>query len=198
MEESIRQFREKIAAARPWVVATVIVAAGLTLYFAAQGARYWQVTGINSSVRADIGRLERSIGRPVDGTSKRETRLEINTFRLENVLRLFVYPATDTLMSIVSDVAGTTGLDLVSMTAEEVTIEPRGSFEYRVRPISVILDGPTANVQEFLALLYDRVPVVVASSARIVNLDSSPSTQLRLRFYLSPEPIPKEGDETAG
>lgn len=198
MERVIQQFRRKIAAAQPWAVAAVIVAAGLSLYLAAQGVRYLQVAGNNSSVRENIGRLERATAPPPDHATQQEARLEINDFRLENLRRLFDYPATDTLMSIVSDTAGTTGLDLVSMTAEEVTIEPRGSLQYHVRPISVILDGPTDNIQEFLALLYDRVPVVAASGARIVNLDSTPSTQLRLRFYLSPEPISEEGDETAG
>ena len=198
MEKAIRQFRGQIATARPWVLAAVIVAGGLSLYLAAQGVRYWQVAGNNSSVQKDIGRLERATGQLPDHAAQEKARLEINTFRLENLRRLFDYPATDTLMSIVSDTAGTAGLDLVSMTAEDVKIEPRGSLQYRVRPISVILDGPTANIQEFLALLYDRVPVVAASGARIVNLDATPSTQLRLRFYLSPEPIPEEGDETAG
>jgi hypothetical protein len=60
------------------------------------------------------------------------------------------------------------------------------------------MKGSTANVQEFLAALYDRVPVVVASSAKIVNLTKDPSTQLELKFYLSPEPIPEVSEETAG
>ena len=89
------------------------------------------------------------------------------------------------------------GLDLVSMTAEEIKVELRGVLQYQVRPIFVILDGPTDNVQEFLAILHNRVPVVVASSAKIVNLDTAPSTQIQLRFYLFPEPFFGEGEETA-
>ncbi|MCH8296514.1 MAG: hypothetical protein IH873_00470 [Chloroflexi bacterium] len=198
MERVIHQFRLTLGGARPWVVAAVIVAAGLSLYFAAQGVRYFQAAGNNSSVRDQIGRLERATGPQLEGNAEQAARLEATRLRLENLHRLFDYPATDTLMSIVSDIAGDVGLDLVSMTAEEVKVELRGDHQYQVRPISVIVDGPTANVQEFLAVLYDRVPVVVASSARMVNLDTSPSTQLQLRFYLSPEPLPEEGDDTAG
>ncbi|MCH8988343.1 MAG: hypothetical protein IIA92_06000 [Chloroflexi bacterium] len=198
MERVIHQFRLTLAGARPWIVAAIIVAAGLSLYFAAQGVRYWQASGNNSSVRDQIARLERATGPQLEDIEEQEARLEATRLRLENLHRLFVYPATDTLMSIVSDIAGDVGLDLVSMTAEEVKAEPRGDHQYQVRPISVIMDGPTANVQEFLAILYDRVPVVVASRARMVNLDTSPSTQLQLRFYLSPEPLPEEGDDTAG
>ena len=101
-------------------------------------------------------------------------------------------------MSIVSETAGNSGLDLVSMTAEDVVIVPRGEFQYRVRPISVVLDGSTADVRKFLAVLYNRVPVVVASNARMVNLDSTPSTQIQLRFYLSPEPVPDDDEQTPG
>ncbi len=198
MERVIHQFRQTIAAARPWVVAAIIMAAGLSLYFAAQGVRYWQASGNNSSVRDQIGRLERATGPQLEGAAEQEARSEATKLRLENLHRLFDYPATDTLMSIVSEIAGDVGLDLVSMTAEEVKVEPRGALQYHVRPIFVIMDGPTARVQEFLAILYDRVPVVMASNAKMVNLDTIPSTQLQLRFYLSPEPIPEEGEDTSG
>lgn len=198
MERVIHQFRLTLAGARPWIVVAVIVAAGLSLYFAAQGVRYWQASGNNSSVRDQIARLERATGPQLEGIEEQGERLEATRLRLENLHRLYDYPATDTLMSIVSDIAGDAGLDLVSMTVDDVKVEPRGNLQYQVRPISVIIDGPTANVQEFLAMLYDRVPVVLASGARMVNLDTIPSTQLQLRFFLSPEPIPEEGENTAG
>ena len=176
----------------------MLVALGLFLYFAGQGVRYWQLTGNNSTVRDDIVRLERATGPLPASAKEQEAKLEAKTLQIEALRQLFDYPSTDTLMTIVSDTAGITGLDLVSMTAEDVVIEPRGKLQYRVRPISVIVNGPTAKVREFLSVLYDRVPVVVASNARMVNLDNSPSTQIQLRFYLSPEPIPEEIEETSG
>ena len=192
MEKAIQNLRQTITAARPWVVVSTILAAGLFLYFAAQGVRYWKAAGENSAARDEIARLERDTGSQPAATTGQDTRLSAKQLRLENLHRLYDYPATDTLMSIVSDTAGEAGLALVSMTAEEVTIEPRGTLQYHVRPISVIIDGSPTNIQEFLDTLYDRVPVVVASSAKMVNLDTDPSTQLRLRFYLSPEPVPEE------
>jgi len=137
-------------------------------------------------------------GPQLEVNAVREARLGATNLRLENLHRLFDYPSADTLMSIVSDVAVYVGLDLVSMTADDVKVESRGALQYRVRPISVILDGSTANIQAFLAILYDRVPVVVATNARMVNLDTDPSTQVQLRFFLSPEPLPQEGEENAG
>jgi len=198
MDRVIHNFRQSIAGARPWVVAAVIVAAGLSLYFAAQGVRYWQATGNNSSVQDKIASLERATGPPLEGDAEQAARSAAAKLRLDSVKPKFKDSGTDTLMSIVSEIAADVGLDLVSMTAEEVKVESRGALEYQVRPISVIMDGPTANIQEFLAILYLRVPVVVASTARMLNLDTSPSTQLQLRFYLFPEPFPGEGEDTAG
>ena len=198
MERVIAQFRLRLASSRPWVIVAVIVAAGLFLYFAGQGVRWWQASGENATLRDEIGRLERSAGQLPAGANQQEAKLETKTAQLESLLQLFEFPATDTLMSIVSDTAANVGLNLVSMTAQDVVIEPRGDLQYLVRPISVVMDGPTANVRDFLTVLYERVPVVVASNARMVNLDTSPSTQIQLRFYLSPESVPEQDEDTPG
>ncbi len=198
MERAIEQLRLRLASSRPWVTVAVIVAAGLFLYFAGQGVRWWQANGDNATLRDEIGRLERSTGQLPASAIEQEAKLETKTAQLESLLQLFEYPATDTLMAIVSATAATVGLDRVSMTAEEAVTEPRGDIQYRVRPISVVIDGPTANVRDFLSVLYEQVPVVVASNARMVNLDTVPSTQIQLRFYLSPEPIPEEDEDTPG
>ena len=198
MERAIEQFRLRFATSRPWIIIAVIVAAGLFLYFAGQGVRYWQARGDNATLQEDIRRLERATGVLPSSADEQEAKLETKNLQLDALRQLFEYPAADTLMSIVSDTAGVAGLDLVSMTAEEVVIEPRGEFQYRVRPISVVLDGSTADVREFLSVLYNRVPVVVASNARMVNLDTTPSTQIQLRFYLSPEPVPDDEEDAPG
>ena len=198
MERAIEQFRLRLASSRPWIIIAVMMAAGLFLYSASQGVRYWQVTGDNATLQEDIRRLERATGVLPSSADAQEAKLAAKTLQFDALLQLFEYPAADTLMSIVSDTAGVAGLDLVSMTAEDVVIVPRGEFQYRVRSISVVLDGSTADVREFLAVLYNRVPVVVASNARMVNLDSTPSTQIQLRFYLSPEPVPDDDEETSG
>ena len=198
MERAIEQFRLIFATSRPWIIIAVIVAAGLFLYFAGQGVRYWQARGDVATLQGDIRRLERATGVLPSSADEQEAKLETKNLQLDALLQLFEYPATDTLMSIVSDTAGVAGLDLVSMTAEEVVIEPRGEFQYRVRPISVVLEGSTADVREFLSVLYNRVPVVVASNARMVNLDTTPSTRIQLRFYLSPEPVPDDEEDAPG
>ena len=191
MERATQKFRLSLATTRPWVIIAVLAAAALFLYFAGQGVRYWQLSGDNSSVRDGIARLERATGASPEGAADQEAKLDAKRVQLDSLRQLFEYPATDTLMSIVSDTANSSGLNLISMTAEEVVIEPRGELQYRVRPISVVVDGPIGNVREFLSALYDLVPVVVASNAKMVNLDTSPSTQIQLRFYLSPEPVPE-------
>lgn len=190
--------RLKIASTRPWITVAVIISLALLLYFFGQGLRYWQAYGDNNTIKADITRLERATGEIPDSAAEQEAKLESKTQQLESLQQLFEYPATDTLMAIVSDTAGRSGPDLVSMTAEGVAVEPRGDLQYLVRPISVVLDGPTSNIRIFLSDLYEKVPVVVASNARMVNLATAPSTQIQLRFYLSPEPIPEIEEENSG
>lgn len=198
MERAILQFRQRISETKPWITVAIIAAVGLLVFFVAQGAVYWQASGSNSSLRSEIDILEKSIDQFPSGLEEQEARLEVDNFRLETLRSLFDYPATDTLMSIVSDTADAAGLDLISMTADESGIEQRGSLLYRVRPISVVMDGPTASVQLFLSLIYDRVPVVAVSGFRIIDLNVDPSVQLQLRFFLSPELVPEEAEETAG
>ena len=137
-------------------------------------------------------------GPRVETPAEQEARAAAKQLRLVNLRRLFEYSTTDTLISVVSDTAREAGLELAALTVEEVTIESLGTLQYDVRHISVIIEGPTDNVQVFLGALYDRVPVVAASNARIVDLDSDPSTQLQLEFYLSPEPKSDVSEETAG
>lgn len=194
----MQQFRQTIARHRPWVLVAVALTVGLFLYFAAQGARYWQAAGNASSAREEIARLERATGPVSEDRTIQQALLASQRLRLENLHRLFDYPSTDTLMSIVSETAAAAGLGLVSMSVETEKIEPLTTFEYHVQPILVSVNGPTANVQEFLAALYDRVPVVVASNATMANLVDVPLTRLLLRFYLSPERISKADKETAG
>lgn len=169
----------------------MVVAAGLFLYFLSQGVRYWQSEGDNSSLRDQIETLERATGIIPASVAELEEEFDTKQLQLENLKQKFEYPATDELMSIVSDIAREAGFDLVSMTAEESSNEPRGDLQYRVQPISVVLEGPTAAISDFLTGLYEKVPMVVAHNPRMVNLDTSPSTQLQLRFYLSPEAIPE-------
>ena len=193
MTPTFQNYWQKIAAARPWVVAAVVLAVVLAVYFAAQGYRYWQADRETSSARDDISRLERAARTQFGGTTEQEAQLVADLIRLDALHRLFDYPATDSLVSIVSETARLTGIDLRSMSVGKAKVEPLGILQYQVQPIAISVTGPTANVQDFLATLHERVPVVAASSPSMANLDSDPMTQLTLRFFLSPELIPEEG-----
>ena len=185
----------KITGTTPWVFAAVVLALALILYFAAQGTRYWQADRDNSSARDEIRLLERDTRNTPGGTTDQQVQLVTNLLRLEDLHLLFDYPATDTLLEIMSETARDTGIDLRSMNVGKATIEPVGTLQYRVQPVSISINGPTGNVQDFLAMLHDRVPVMAASNPSMSNLgtsESGPVTQLELRFYLSPEPIPEE------
>lgn len=192
MARSIERIHQTITEARPWAIAACVVGAALLLYFAGQGVRYWLSADNIGSLEARIDTLRRATGPASPEVAQEEATLQATQLRVEGLNEMFHYPATDELMGILSATAGETGLDLVSITADDPELRDIDSLRYQVRPISIIVDGPPDNVRQFLARIHQRVPVVVASSAQMVNLDTSPSTQMVLDFYLSPEPVPVE------
>ncbi len=63
---------------------------------------------------------------------------------------------------------------------------------YHVRPVTIAMEGPSANLAQFLISLQQRVPVVSAPSIRISELDQVPTSKIQLLFYLSTHEIPEE------
>ena len=171
----------------------MVVALVLVAYFAAQGYRYLDANRDTTAAEREISRLERAARSQPGGTTVQEAKLVKNLVRLEDLRRLFDYPDTDTLLAIMSETAGQTGIELRSMSVSDARVEPLGTLQYQVQPISVSILGPTANVRRFLAMLHDRVPVVSAVDPSMANLDSDDAvTQIQLKFFLSPEPLPEE------
>jgi len=146
---------------------------------------------------AKIQRLEAGTG-PELPVVVESTVLATETSRLQGLRSWFEHPETDGLLAIISDTAAEAGLQMVSMKAEDTAIDDRGSLRYQVRSISLIVDGPPPAVRSFLSLVHQQVPVTAASEIRIVNIDTGPSTQLQLLFYLSPTPKPEDGEEGSG
>ena len=193
MTQALQNYWQKIAGSRPWVVVAVVVALVLVAYFAAQGYRYLDANRDTSAAEREISRLERAARSQTSGTTVQEAKLVENLVRLEDLRTLFDYPETDTLLAILSETARQTGIDLRSMSVADARVEPLGALQYQVQPISVSILGPTANVQDFLAALHDRVPVVAAAAPSMANLDSDDAvTQIQLKFFLSPEPLPEK------
>ena len=192
MRQSIQQKWQNMTSVRPWVAVAILIAAPLLIYFAYQGALWYQATEDRTTAREDIERLDLVTRNSPGDTKEQEAQLVATTIQLDNLRRMYEYPFTDKLMSIVSETAREANLDLASMTVDRIKIEPQVTLQYLVQPMSIRLNGTPANVQEFLAALYERVPVVVATNASMVNLSQSPSAQIQLLFFLSPEQIPDE------
>lgn len=155
------------------------------------------------------------------------SNLEQQLSKLEDLQSLFKYSGTDDLLAIVSDAAASAELELLSMRAdvpiEETLVtgspevnqdgdsaetasastdsnqeEPPTDLAYHVQPVTISLEGPAANLSQFLTSLQKRVPVVSAPSIRIAGLDIVPTSQIQLLFYLSPHEVPEDGTGDAG
>ena len=193
MNQDNQSILQKMAAARIWVIVAVILGVALVAYFAAQGGRYYQASEDKTSAKDEIRRLERLTRTQPGDTAQQEAQLVEDLIRLEDLHGLFTYPDTDTLLALMSIAGRDTGVTLRSISVSGAKSEPVGTLQYVVQPVSVSITGSSDNIQDFLATLQERVPVMAASSPSMSNLDSDPVSQLQLRFFLSPEAIPEEG-----
>jgi len=69
---------------------------------------------------------------------------------------------------------------------------------YQVQPITISLEGPPANLTQFLTSLQQRVPVVSAPNIRIAGMDGITTSKILLLFYLSPHESPEGENANAG
>jgi hypothetical protein len=97
-------------------------------------------------------------------------------------------------MTKVSDTALESGITLGTMfvVEPEITDIPNEA-RYQTLRMVITLKGRTADIYEFLVRLNREVPVVGVTSIRIGGLDKSdltPTAEVVLLFYLSPEPVP--------
>ena len=100
------------------------------------------------------------------------------------------------MLEAVASTAQESGVALISSSVGDVQTDTLGDMVYQVRPVGITLDGDVINLYRFLTRLQQEIPVVAASKVRLSNLDTSPSAQVQLLFFLSPEPFVEE--EQAG
>ena len=111
--------------------------------------------------------------------------------RLEELSALFEYPHTDDLMTIVSDIAVSSGVAVASISAGSRKPEGiAGEALYQLQPMDLTVEGETNDIYRFLRRLNGTVPVVSVEELNIGDLDRpgvTPKGQITLLFYLSPK-----------
>ena len=200
MPQNLAELRQMLSRGRPWIVVAVTLAVVLLGYYLVQGWRYWQASGDVSSLTQEISKIQGSINRfarAADKASADTDEQVLEQQRTEEELRsLFSEQSVENLMTIVADTAVKAAVNLTSMTPDATQSEIFGELQYQVQPLSIAVEGDTADLYRFLSLLHGNVPVVSVLDIRIANLEGRPSARVQLRFYLSPGPV--EATEEAG
>ena len=200
------RLRQSMSRVQPWVVVAVILGVLLVGYFGVLGLRYTKASESRTVFASDIQRISRSLRRNVLQLEALEAELEPRELQLEELIDQFSYPITDDLIAIVSAAADQTGVAVTSMQVGNSNINIRESTRYETQPMTITLEGGTEDLYEFLEVLYSQIPVTDVVNVRITNVDGSPSSQVGLRFFLSPEtivekvkkPAPKTPSEAEG
>ena len=99
----------------------------------------------------------------------------------------FRFTATDDLLKVVSDTSRETDVNLTTITTGELKAETLNETVYRVRPISMSLQGKTADFNRFLSIIQEKIPVVGVPEIQFAALGDNPTARLTLVFYLLPE-----------
>ena len=183
------RLRQSMSRVRPWVIVGVILAVLLIGYYGVLGIRYARASEERTTFASDIQRLSRSIKRNVLQLEALEAELEPRERQLDELIEVFSYPITDDLIAVVSAAADQSGVAVTSMQVGNSAVNVRESTKYETQPMTITLEGGTEELYQFLDLLYDHVPVTDVVNVRITNVDASPSSQVSLRFFLSPEMI---------
>ncbi len=201
MPQNMADLRRLLSRLKPWVGVSVILAVALLGYFLFQGWRYLQASNDVSSLTREIDKIENNPifkARTGDSASAKpneqppEGQRSVAKFR-----SLFRHQSVEDLMTIVAETASKAAVDLTSMNPDSPQTAIFGELQYQVQPLSISVEGSTADLYRFLFLLHENIPVVAASDIRIANLGTSPAAQVRLLFYLSPGPVEEPEQEGA-
>lgn len=176
---------------KPWVLVATVLAVFLAAYYGFLGVRFWSASREAAASASEIARISNAARR--GSTREGAEFVEPRTVeqRLEELQRLYQHPVTDDLLTTIATVAGERSVAVTSMAVGEARTVTEVGIQYQVQPMTLTVLGRTADIQGFLTGLHSRAPVTTVVGARLTGLDSSPSAQLNLLFYLDPRPAPK-------
>ena len=105
---------------------------------------------------------------------------------------MFDYSSADELTAIVAATASELEIGLSSVAIGDPRQERQSGIQYRVLPMTVVLQADLPDILQFMSLLSRAVPIVHVEDLILSDLVKAPSAQILLMFHLSPEPIPDE------
>ena len=191
MAKVLAALQRRLPRVRPWVAVAALLAVALLGYDTVLAARYWEGSRQVASLTNQVQQLSAQLQKQPSDQGALEAMLLSQEQRLEGLRSSFSDLDTDNPMALLYSTAMETGVDLMTVSAGEVSSEIRNEVEYPTLPMILTLQGPAPQLYGFLRLLHQRAPAIGVSSFRMSGLDSTPSAQVQLLFYLLPQAKPK-------
>ena len=187
MPSNVNQIFQRVTKIKPWVALALLVTVGLVVYYLIIGTRYWQASRNIESLSAKEGELSVALHRRPAPEEQLDAELRFREDQLRDVQESFAYLESDDLMALLSETATESGVELLSIAAGTFRSSDQGSVGFQSQPMTLSLSGETADVYQFLSLIYRKIPISL-SDLRISGLDGKPSVQINLVFYVNPNP----------
>ena len=191
MAKVLAALQRRLPRVRPWIAVAALLAVALLGYDTVLAARYWEGSRQVASLTNQVQQLSAKLQKQPPDEGALEAMLLSQEQRLEGLRSSFSDLDTDNPMSLLYSTAMETGIDLMSVSAGEVSSEDRNAVEYPTLPMTLTLRGPTPQLYQFLRLLHQRAPAMGVSGLRMSGLDSTPSAQVQILFYLLPKATPE-------
>ena len=178
----------------PWIVMVVLTALGLLGYYAVLGIRYLDASRQSDSLAGKIDQLPRVTSEGVLQNTGLKAELELQEHKVEELRSLFSYTQTTEILATLSDTAQEARIDLTSMSVGDRTSEILGGSRYSIQPLTLGITGELSRIHRFLSTLHIKLPVTAIRDINMSNLDTTPSAQIQLLLFLSPQNVPEEDD----
>ena len=177
----------QISEVKPWVAIAVLLAVAILGIYAIQSYRGWSSWQRTESLTARTGNLTVILSKDEPPLADIANWLETDQRKLEELRQKFEYVSVDSLIGMLSAIASSSDVDLVSIAVSDATADEIDGVKYEVQPIAVTAFGNTQGIFSFLESLNEPAPSAVVSNVQLAGLDSDPVAKLSFQFYLSPE-----------
>lgn len=196
MKNELARLRRRYPWLKPWAVVATFMAVVILGDLAFFGLGYWNASAMRDTLANQLAVVQRS---GVPSSDALEADIEAQEKRLEELQATFGdWPAYE-IMAIAHDTAQQAGAVVESITAGELRSERQGAFDFQTQTMTAVVRGQTDDIYQFLTLLNREVPMAVTdiSLEDLDDPEGSPSADLKLVFYLSPElpEVPKPGEQ---
>ncbi|GBD11332.1 hypothetical protein HRbin23_00990 [bacterium HR23] len=192
MGKRLFSFGQRLRPLGLWGVVVLGLTAGLVAYNAGIGVRWWsasrQVALLAPQVRQGM------VVPPINSQGK-EQSLAQRERQWDDTRRPFMLSTAEEIVGRIVEASQEAGIRLTAITLGDPQSKAVEGVRYQVQPVSLGVQGDEESLLAFLAILGERLPTSGAFTLSLADLAQSPSAQVQLQVYLSPQPVSAKGGQ---